>query len=113
MLSQMDKLSGEKKDILIMGCFSIKLLNDSNDKDTTTFLDTMFSNSFSTFVTAPTRVGKTSEILIGNMFYNKPSNNDMIAGNLCSVISKPCSSKPWITTGTAKSIKLKKKLFFT
>ena len=83
----MDKLSREKKDILIMDDFSINLLNYNNDKDTTTFLDTMFSNSFSPFITLPTRVGNTSETLIDNMFYNKPLNNDMIAGNLCSVIS--------------------------
>ena len=83
----MDKLSREKKDILIMDDFSINLLNYNNDKDTTTFLDTMFSNSFSPFITLPTRVGNTSETLIDNIFYNKPLNNDMIAGNLCSVIS--------------------------
>ena len=81
----MNKLLREKKDILIMGDLNINLLN-YNDKDTT-FLDTMFSNSFSPFITLPTRVGNTSETLIDNMFYNKPLNNDMIAGNLCSVIS--------------------------
>ena len=81
----MNKLLREKKDILIMGDLNINLLN-YNDKDTT-FLDTMFSNSFSPFITLPTRVGNTSETLIDNIFYNKPLNNDMIAGNLCSVIS--------------------------
>ena len=55
-LPLMDKLSREKKDILIMGDFNINLLIYSIDKDTTTFLDTMFSNSFSPFITLPTRV---------------------------------------------------------
>ena len=86
-LPLMDKLSREKKDILIMGGFNINLLNYNNDKDTTTFLDTMSSNSFSPFITLPTRVGNTSETLIDNIFYNKPFNNDMTAGNLCFVIS--------------------------
>ena len=81
------KLSREKKDILIMGDFNINLLNFNNNKDTTTFLDTMFSNSFSPFITLPTRVGNTSETLIDNICYKKPLNNDMIAGNLCSVTS--------------------------
>ena len=79
-----DTLSREKKDILTMGDFNI---NYSNDKDTTTFLDTMFSNSFSPFIALLTRVGNASETLIDNILYNKPLNNDMIAGNLCSVIS--------------------------
>ena len=82
-----DKLPRVKKDILIMGDFNINLLNYNNDKDTTTFLDTMFSNSFSPFITLPTRVGNTSETLIDNIFYNKPL-NDMTAGNLCTVISE-------------------------
>ena len=86
-LPLMEKLSREKKDILIMGDFNINLLNCNNDKDTTTFLDTMFSNICSPFITLPTRAGNTSETLIDNIFYNKPLNNDMIAGNLCSVIS--------------------------
>ena len=45
-LSLIDKLSREKKDILIMDDFNINLLNYNNNKDTTTFLDTIFSNSF-------------------------------------------------------------------
>ena len=69
-LPLMDKLSKEKKDILIMGDVNINILNYNNDKDTTTFLDTMSSNSFSPFITLPTRVGNTSEFLIDNIFYN-------------------------------------------
>ena len=82
----MEKLSGEKKDILIMGDFNINLLNYHNDKDTTTFLDTMFSNSFSPFITLPTMAANTSETLTNNIFYEKPLNN-LIAGNLYSLVS--------------------------
>ena len=83
----MDKLSRKKKDILIMSDFNINLLNYNNHKDSTTFLDTMFSNSFSLFITVPTRAEDTLITLIDNIFQNKPLNNDMIAGNLCSLIS--------------------------
>ena len=69
-LPLMDKLSREKKDILIMGDLNINILNYNNDKDTTTFLNTISSNSFSPFITLPTRVGNTSEFLIDNIFYN-------------------------------------------
>ena len=82
----MEKLSGEKKDILIMGDFNINLLNYHNDKDTTTFLDAMFSNSFSPFITLPTMAANTSETLTNNIFYVKPLNN-LIAGNLYSLVS--------------------------
>ena len=67
--------------------FNINLLNYNNDKEATTFLDTMFSNSFSPFITLPTRFENTLETLIDNIFYNTPLDNDMMAGNLCSVIS--------------------------
>ena len=63
----MDKLSREWKDILIMGDFNINLLNYNNDKETITFLDSVFSNSFSPFITLPARVGNTSETLIDNI----------------------------------------------
>ena len=83
----MDKLSREKKDSVIMGNFNINLLYYNNNKDTTTFLDRIFSNSFLPFITMPTRVANTSETLIDNIFYKKPLNNDM-TGNLCSLISE-------------------------
>ena len=82
-LPLMDRLSKEKKDVLIMGDFNINFLSCNNDKDPTTFLDTMFSDSFSLFIILPTRVGNTSETVIDNIFYKKSLNNDMIAGNLC------------------------------
>ena len=47
----------------------------------------MFFNFFLPFITLPTSVGNTSETLIGNIFYKKPLINDMVAGNLCSIIS--------------------------
>ena len=86
-LPLMDKLSRETKVSWSWVISILTSLNCNNDKDTTTFLDTMFSNSFSPYNTLPTRVGNTSGTLIDNIFYNKPFNIDMIAGNLCSVIS--------------------------
>ena len=107
----MEKLSREKKDILIMGDFNINLLNYHNDKDTTTFLDTMFSNSFSPFITLPTMAANTSETLtnnINNIFYQKPLNN-VIAGNLYSLISDhviqfPTEPSSYIHTSSKEKI---------
>ena len=42
----LDKLSNENKDIMIMGDFNINLINCNDDKNTGSFLDTMFSQSF-------------------------------------------------------------------
>ena len=78
----MDKLSREKKDIVIISHFNINLLNSNGDKYTTTFLDTMFSKFFSPCIIMLSRVANTSETLIDNIFYNKPLNNDMIVGNV-------------------------------
>ena len=58
-----------------MGDFNINLLNYNTDKDNTTFCDIMFSNSFSPFITLPTKIGNISETLIDNIFCNKPLNN--------------------------------------
>ena len=70
-----------------MSDFNINLLNYNNHKDSTTFLDAMFFNSFSLIITVPTRAEDTLITLIDNIFQNKPLKNDMIAVNLRSLIS--------------------------
>ena len=84
-LPLLEKLSNENKQILIMGDFTINLLN-YDDKNTANFLDTMFSYSYLPFINTPTRVTGHSKILIDNIFYNKPMLN-ITAGNISSVIS--------------------------
>ena len=45
-MSLLDKLSNENKDIVIMGDFNINLINYNNDKHSGHFFDTMLSQSF-------------------------------------------------------------------
>ena len=82
----LDKLSNENKDIMIMGDFNISLINYNDDKNTGNFLDTMFSQSFLSHVTTPTRVTTNRKTLIDNICYNRPLNN-IISSNLSSIIS--------------------------
>ena len=55
LLPLLEKLSHENKQIRIMGDFKIDLLN-YNDKNTTNFLDTMFSYSYLPLINTTTRV---------------------------------------------------------
>ena len=82
----LEKISHEKKDILIMGDFNINLLNYNHENQTTNFLDTMYSYSLLPFITSPTRITSTSKTTIDNIFYNKPIEN-ILAGNISSLIS--------------------------
>ena len=85
LLPLLEKLSNEKKQILIMGDCNINLLN-YDDKNTANFPDTMFSYSYLPFINTPTRVIGHSKTLTDNIFYNKPMLN-ITAGNISSVIS--------------------------
>ena len=71
----LDKLSKENKDIMIMGDFSINLINYNDDKNTGNFLDTMFSQSLLPYITTPTRMTRSTKTLMDNIYYNKPLNN--------------------------------------
>ena len=82
----LDKLSNENKDIMIMGDFTINLINYNDDKNTGNFLDTMFSQSFLPYITTPTRITRNTKTFIDNIYYNKPLNS-IISGNLSSIIS--------------------------
>ena len=86
MMSLLDKLSNENKDIMIMGDFNVNLINCNDDKNINNFLDTMLSLSFLPFITNPTRITRNTKTLIDNIFYNKPL-NDIMSGNLSSIIS--------------------------
>ena len=71
---------------MIMGDFNINLINYNDDKNTGNFLNTMFSYSFSPYITTPTIITRNTKTLIDNIYYNKPLNN-IISGNLSSMIS--------------------------
>ena len=82
----LEKLSCEKKDIILMGDFNINLLNYDSDKDTTYFVDTMYASSFYPTINTPTRVTATSKTLIDNIFYNDFTEK-IVAGNITTSIS--------------------------
>ena len=68
MMSLLDKLSNENKDIMIMGDFIANLIKCNDDKNIGNFLDTMLSHSFLPFITTPTRITRNTKTLIGNIF---------------------------------------------
>ena len=86
MMPLLDKLSNENKDIMITDDFKINLINCNDDQNTSNFLDAMLSHSFLPFITTPTRITRSTKILIDNIFYSKPL-NDIMSGNLSRIIS--------------------------
>ena len=86
MMPLLEKLSNENKDIMIMGDFNVNSINCSDDKNISTFFDTMLFSSFLLFITTPTRTTRNTKTLIDNIFYKKPL-NDIMSGNLSSIIS--------------------------
>ena len=85
LLSLLEKLTYENKQILIMGYFNINLLKYNNE-NTRNFLGTMVSYSYLPFINTPIRVTAHSKTLIDNIFYNKLMLN-ITAGNISSIIS--------------------------
>ena len=82
----LDKLPIENKDIMIISDFNVNLINCNDDKNISSFLDTMFSHSCLPFITTPTKIKRNTKTLIDNISYNKPP-NDIMSGNLSSIIS--------------------------
>ena len=70
-----------------MGDFNTNLLNYGDNYEVTEFLDTMISNFFLPQIIQPTRITKTSQTLIDNIFLSNPSENKSISGNITSHIS--------------------------
>ena len=66
----LEKLSREKKEIILMGDFNINILNCDSDKDTADFVDTIYASSLNRTINTPTRITATSKTLIDNIFYN-------------------------------------------
>ena len=58
----------KQKDFVLMGDFNIDLLNYTTDTKVAEFLDKMYSSSFLPQITHPTRISKTSQTLIDNIF---------------------------------------------
>ena len=81
----LEKLSNEKKEIIILGDFNIDLLNYEKNEKVQENLDLLYSNSYLPYITLPTRLSNTTKTLIDNIFYK--GNNQPISGNLTIDIS--------------------------
>ena len=82
----LEKLSCEKKGIILMEDFNINLLNYDSDKDTTDCGDTLYASSFYPTINTPTQITATSKTLIDNVFYNDFTKK-VVAGNITTSIS--------------------------
>ena len=82
----LEKLSCEKKEIILKRDFNTNLLTYDSDKDTIDFVDTMYASSFYPTINTPTRITATSKTLIDNIFYNDFTKN-VVAGNITTSAS--------------------------
>ena len=69
-----------------MGDFNIDLLKYDTNKDSTMFLDIMYTNFLLPYITIPTRVTTHSKTLIDNIFSNNIEDG-LISGNIITTIS--------------------------
>ena len=81
----MRKVSFESKNIYLLSDFNINLLDYESDRHTAHFLDDMYSNSFTSYITLPTRITPRSKTLIDNIFHNN-FDESIISGNLITDI---------------------------
>ena len=82
----LEKLSCEKKEIILKRDFNTNLLTYDSDKDATVFVDTMYASSFYPAINTSTRITATSKTLIDNIFYNGFTKT-VVAGNITTSIS--------------------------
>ena len=80
------KINREKKKTIICGDFNLNLLNFEKDKQTNSFLSTMFQNNFQPCITEPTRITNANKpSLVDNIFIN--TFDDPSCGNILEHIS--------------------------
>ena len=82
----LEKLAKEKKETSLMGDFNINILNCNSDRDKSSFIDTVCSNSFYPTMNIPTQITSTSKTLIDNILYNTITKS-ISAGNIVISIS--------------------------
>ena len=82
----LSNISKEIKQKVLMGDFNIDLLNYTSDNKVAEFLDAMYSSSLLPLITHPTRISKTSQTLIDNIFSTIISDESK-TGNITTVIS--------------------------
>ena len=69
-----------------MGDFNIKLLNCNIDKNTSDYVNILYSHAFFPTTNSSIRITRNSKTLIDNMFYNNVTKN-IISGNITTSIS--------------------------
>ena len=80
------KISFEEKEVVLLGNYSINLLNCESDKNTCDFLELMLSFSFMPEIMNPTRITPRSQALTDNILYIEVQPK-IIAGNIATDIS--------------------------
>ena len=81
----LEKLAKEKKETILMEEFNINNKNRNSDRDTSSFIDTIYSNSLYPTINIPTRITSTSKTLIDNILYNNITKS-IPAGNIVTSI---------------------------
>ena len=81
-----DKISKEKKTIILLGDFNINLLNTSHNENISNFLDTLGNHLILPQITLPTRITPDTKTLIDNIF-TSPIKFETFSGNLTTGIS--------------------------
>ena len=82
----LEKLSFEKKEVILMRDYNINLLNCNIDKNTSDYVDTLYSHAFFPTIKSPTRITANSKTLIDNIFYDDVTKT-IISGNITFSIS--------------------------
>ena len=81
----LEKLAKEKKETILMGDFNINILNCNSNRDTSSFIDTIYSIFFYLTINIPTLITSTSKTLIDNILYNNITKS-ISAGNIVTGI---------------------------
>ena len=82
----MEKLNVNKHTFLL-GDFNIDLMKTDEDENTSTYFDTLTSNSFVPHIIQPTRITPRSKTLIDNIFSNTTNFSQGKSGNLTLSLS--------------------------
>ena len=64
------KISFKKKEVILMGNFNINLLNCNIDKNTSDYVDILYSHAFLPTKNSLTQITAYSKTLIHNIFYH-------------------------------------------
>ena len=82
----LDKISKEKKTVVLLGDFNADLLKYDHDDEVADFLDAMYSKLLLPNIYSPTPITSTSATLIDNIFTNN-CDNTFTSGNPLTTLS--------------------------